>query len=343
MWWNVSVGLATGVIAVAAAVEWQYQRHWKCISATGNPAEVTVTRLLSLLCFFFERERMAATASLCDTQIPVFLRRPLLRVVSRILGADTSEVKDPLEAYASVSDFFSRELREGARPVLSDDPCAVVSPVDATVLATGSIQVSGSRVAQVEVKGTTYSLAGLLGVDPSKSLDGDKVLLYAAFHLGLGDYHRFHSPAGFLVQEGRRFAGEGLPVMPLVTGSVSDVFTMNERLVLSGEWRGGKLHMAAVGAAHVCGIFLDFDKQLNKDLAATPGRYYLDGQCTTSSLPKASDWVPAGEMLGGFRLGSAVVLACEAPRGSEWCIQAGDRVRVGQEILSSAPASGKKQ
>lgn len=286
--------------------------------------------------FFFQRERMAWTASLCDTHLPVFLRVPLLQVVTRILGANASEVRDPLEAYATVGDFFSRELREGSRPVESDDPRVLVSPVDATVLAAGTLEATGSRATQVEVKGTTYSLAGLLGVDPARNLGSDSVLLYAAFHLGLGDYHRFHSPAGFTVQEGRRFAGEGLPVMPLVTGLVSDVFSMNERLVLSGDWHGGKLHMAAVGAAHVRGIFLDFDAVLAKDLVATHGRYYLDGQCTTSCLPEGGEFVAPGAMLGGFRLGSAVVVVCEAPRGSEWRMGAGDRVRVGQEILSSS-------
>merc|ERR1719199_1042723 len=124
---------------------------------------------------------MAWTASLCDTRMPVLLRWPVLRVVAWILGADASEARDPLEAYATVSDFFSRELREGARVIRSDDPRALVSPVDATVLAAGALEAAGSRATQVEVKGTTYSLAGLLGIDPSKNLGDDSVLLYAAF------------------------------------------------------------------------------------------------------------------------------------------------------------------
>jgi phosphatidylserine decarboxylase len=247
---------------------------------------------------------------------------------------DISEVQKPLEAYATIGDFFSRELKEGARTVKCQDPRVLVSPVDATVLAVGTLEASGSRATQVEVKGTTYSLAGLLGADPSKDLGADSVLMYAAFHLGLGDYHRFHSPAQFVVQEGRRFAGEGLPVMPLVTGLVSDVFSMNERLVLSGEWHNGKLHMAAVGAAHVRGIFLDFHTQLAEELVATSGRYYLDGKCTTSCLPKGGELVPPGTMLGGFRLGSAVVMVCEAPRSYQWNVRAGDRVQVGQELIS---------
>lgn len=305
----------------------------KLVFAKGNPAEVKVTRLLSLMFFLFERERMAWAASFCDTHLPRFIRVPVLQIVVRVLGANLSEARDPLDAYATVGDFFSRELREGARVPQSVDPRVIVSPVDATVLATGALEACGSRATQVEVKGTSYSIAGLLGMDPAKSLGRDSVLLYAAFHLGPGDYHRFHSPAKFQVQQGRRFAGEGLPVMPLVTGLVSDVFSMNERLVLSGGWWGGQLHLAAVGAAHVRGIFLDFDAQLARELVPTKGRYYLDGLCTESSLPETNGFVAPGKMLGGFRLGSALVVVAEAPRGSRWAMDAGDRVRVGETIL----------
>lgn len=334
MWSYLWVALWIAAVVAAAVAEWQYHRYSKRISATGNPAEIKVTRLITLLCFFFERERMAWRASFCDTRLPKFLRAPLLRTISMIFGMNVAEAREPLEAYATVGDFFSRKLRKGLRVAQSNDPRALVSPVDATVLAVGVLEAGSSRAAQVEVKGTSYSLTGLLGVDPAKDLGSDSVLLYVAFHLGVGDYHRFHSPTSFCVREGRRFAGEGFPVMPLVTGLVSDVFSMNERLVLSGDWSGGHLHMAAVGAAHVRGIFLDFDTQLAKDLVPTKGRYYLDGQCTTSSLPGDGKVVSPAAMLGGFRLGSAVVIVCEAPKGSRWNMGAGDRVQVGETLLS---------
>lgn len=48
---------------------------------------------------------------------------------------------------------------------------------------------------------------------------------------------------------GTRSKMSGLPVSPLVTGRTNDVFSVNERVVLSGEWSGGRMHLVAVGAA----------------------------------------------------------------------------------------------
>lgn len=273
---------------------------------------------------------------LCDAELPAAARLAVLWVVAKLLGANLEELKQPLESFRTIGDFFARELREGAREICRT-PGAIVSPADARILALGSVTEPGARVAQVSVKGTTFSLPGLLGVDPAKRLEKGRVLMYAAFHLGPGDYHRFHAPAEFEVHEGRRFAGEGLPVSPLCTGVTSDVLSVNERIVLSGEWRNGQMHLVAVGAAHVRGIFLTLDERLSSVLAPSGGLYYLDGKSTAVQLPEGSrrPSVAQGDMLGGFRLGSAVVAVFEAPEGTEWIVQAGDRVRMGQQLLAA--------
>jgi len=339
MWW-VYQGVSFTVVLAAATAEWQYQRFWKQIAAAGNPAEIGFTRLLFLLCLLFDRERMHLVASICDTQLPKLIRVPVLWVVSTVMGCDLSEVKGALDSFPTIGDFFSRELREGSRQI-DAAPGAVVSPADARVLAAGCVSNLNARVAQVQVKGTTFSLPGLLGTDPFIDLPKDRELMYFALHLGPGDYHRFHAPASFTVESGRRFSGEGLPVSPLVTGRANDVFSVNERVVLSGSWSGGRMHLVAVGAAHVRGIFLEFDPHLAKAMAGsgapTDGAYYLDGRVTTAELPKGAGGVTAssGSMMGGFRLGSAVVCVFEAPVGSMWKVKAGERVKVGQQILSS--------
>jgi len=329
--------LAIGVLFVtlAAAVEWQYQRYWKQIAAAGNPAEIGVTRLLFLLCLLFERERAHWIASICDAELPRVIRAPLLWTIAKLLSADISELKAPLDSFASIGDFFSRELREGARQI-DIAPGAVVSPADARVLALGSVSDPNGRVAQVEVKGTTFSLPGLLGTDPMLDLRPGMSLQYVALHLGPGDYHRFHAPAQFRISSGKRFSGEGLPVSPLVTGRANDVLSVNERVVLSGDWSGGRMHLVAVGAAHVRGIFLEVDDRLARELAPSDGLYYLDGRVTCTELPPgaASVQVAPGSMMGGFRLGSAIVCVFEAPADSEWRVAPGDRVRVGQQLFS---------
>lgn len=97
------------------------------------------------------------------------------------------------------------------------------------------------------------------------------------------------------------------------------------------------MHLVAVGAAHVRGIFLDFDEQFAKDMAPSEGMYYLDGCQACMQVPRSSGGLhnAPGTMLGGFRLGSAVVLVFDAPTGSTWRVAPGDRVRVGQQLLSA--------
>ncbi|WFD30215.1 phosphatidylserine decarboxylase [Malassezia sp. CBS 17886] len=91
--------------------------------------------------------------------LPVWFRPYGFRLYAWIFGCNLDEMKDKdLTHYASLGEFFSRELKEGVRPIA---PTALVSPADGTVLHLGVIE--GDRVEQV--KGLTYSLDTFLGID----------------------------------------------------------------------------------------------------------------------------------------------------------------------------------
>ena len=75
---------------------------------------------------------------------------------ARVLGLDLSEAQK--QRFSSMHDCFTRELKDGARPV-SQDVDAMTSPVDAIVGASGPIE--GTRVFQA--KGFPYTLQDLLG------------------------------------------------------------------------------------------------------------------------------------------------------------------------------------
>ena len=62
---------------------------------------------------------------------PVFTRGYV-----RAYGVDLAEAAEPLEAFATFNEFFTRRLREGAR-VVDPEPGAVVSPSDSRVNAIG--------------------------------------------------------------------------------------------------------------------------------------------------------------------------------------------------------------
>ena len=83
-----------------------------------------------------------------------------------LFGCDLTEIEPAdLREYPSLGAFFYRSLAPGTRPIAD---AALVSPADGTVLHFGAVQ--GARVEQV--KGLTYSLDALLGVERPKSRAG---------------------------------------------------------------------------------------------------------------------------------------------------------------------------
>src|SRR4051812_31946113 len=77
-------------------------------------------------------------AWLADSRPPGPLLRAAIRAYVRAYHVDLSEVAEPIASYPSFNAFFTRRLREGARPV---DPGAgvVVSPCDSQLAASGAI------------------------------------------------------------------------------------------------------------------------------------------------------------------------------------------------------------
>ena len=83
-------------------------------------------------------------------------------LIGAFLKGYSPEMHDAREpdphAYGSFNEFFTRALREGARPVAPGDE-VLTSPVDGTVSQAGPIQ--GNQIFQA--KGHDYSLEALLG------------------------------------------------------------------------------------------------------------------------------------------------------------------------------------
>src|SRR5688500_16787071 len=81
-------------------------------------------------------------ARLADARLPRPLLQGLLHAYIRAYGVDMSEVRDPLESFATFNAFFTRHLREGARKVAEGEG-VVVSPADSRVSSIGVIPQSG--------------------------------------------------------------------------------------------------------------------------------------------------------------------------------------------------------
>jgi phosphatidylserine decarboxylase len=109
------------------------------------------------------------------------------------------ELDRPLEAYKSLSDFFSRRLKSGVREI---SPIGLASPADGRILHFG--EITSNSVEQV--KGVQYSLSAFLG--PNEILPTEKKRFYQiVLYLAPGDYHGFHSPVEMKVNTSRHFPG----------------------------------------------------------------------------------------------------------------------------------------
>ncbi|CAG2065957.1 unnamed protein product [Timema podura] len=303
-----------------------------------------------------------------NKEVPTSLRPFFFSSYATLFGCDLQEaVSEDLKSYKSLSEFFCRPLKEGARPI--DQTDCVVSPADGRVLNFGQL-----RTCQVEqVKGVTYSLREFLG-NPiwsnkcrqkqvpvptnrarqvQEGLQGqdchtldeycrnicekeDTTLYQCVIYLAPGDYHRFHSPTEWTVDFRRHFRGELLSVNPKICRLVPNLFSLNERVVYTGRWKHGFFSMTAVGATNVGSIRVYFDPSL-----VTNRRKWSDCEKNHEDLflkdvNNNKIKMKKGEPFGEFRLGSTVVMIFEAPKDFKFKVESGQRTYVGRALSISS-------
>lgn len=55
-----------------------------------------------------------------STPLPRLLRSPIYKAWAYAFKANLDEMKDPIDTYPTLKDFFARPLKEGVRPVVQD-------------------------------------------------------------------------------------------------------------------------------------------------------------------------------------------------------------------------------
>jgi phosphatidylserine decarboxylase len=191
-------------------------------------------------------------------------------------------------------------------------------------------------------------------VSPDKSTS----LYFAVIYLAPGDYHRFHSPTNWVVERRRHFAGELYSVSPYLQRTLPGLFTLNERVVLLGRWRYGFFSYVPVGATNVGSIKINFDRELRTNSLLTdtaadhaaeeatrrgePYMGFAEATYEGASSVLQGHALRRGEEMGGFQLGSTVVLVFEAPSekvengkpisGWHWAVEKGQKIKMGQAL-----------
>ncbi len=185
---------------------------------------------------------------------------------------------------------------------------------------------------------------------PFNTTSSPSRLYYAVVYLAPGDYHRFHSPVSWVCTSRRHFAGELYSVSPYVQRTLPGLFTLNERVVLLGRWKHGFFSYTSVGATNVGSIKINFDKELRTNSLTTdtvadqqaaqaaergePYSGFSEASYEAASKVLGGHALKRGEEVGGFALGSSIVLVFEAPAGDgwKWTVENGQRVKYGEAL-----------
>jgi len=242
---------------------------------------------------------------------------PVTRGFIRLYGVNMSEAEtgDPA-AFTHFNAFFTRALREGARPQQGDED-TLTAPVDGRVSRLGT--VDGDRV--IQAKGIDYSLTTLLGGDRelARTFDGHA---FATLYLAPGDYHRIHMPLAGRLQR-----------MIYVPGRLYSV--ADWRVCCLFETAHGPLGLVLVGAINVAAIETAWAGLITPPRGRDIARWAYDA-ATAPVLQR-------GEEMGRFNMGSTVIVL--APTGYEWNDPRppGTVVRLGEVLALPRPAAATEQ
>lgn len=260
--------------------------------------------------------------SLAASETP-WLRDRLIRRFVAAYGVDLSEAARGIGQFASFNDFFTRELKPGARP-LADSGAFILSPADGAVSQLGPI--SGGRI--IQAKGRDYSVGEILGCSAAEAARFESGR-FMTIYLSPKDYHRVHMPAAGTLQATSYIPGDLYSVNVATAAGVDRLFARNERLSCRFDGPDGHFASVMVGAMIVAGIDTVWPNTFR----------------THASAPVHEDFAgkthefAAGDEMGRFYLGSTVVLLFE-PGRVEWLngLKPGDPLRMGQAIAQRLSA-----
>ena len=145
------------------------------------------------------------------------------------------------QAFNSFNDFFTRKLKNNARPVDTSSTVAV-SPADGKILAYANISNS-----DFIIKGCRFDIFSFLNNArlAQNYLDGTLVII----RLAPFDYHRFHFPINGIVSPITRIDGDYYSVNPLALRKMAEIFCLNKReFTIISNPLFGDVVMTEVGA-----------------------------------------------------------------------------------------------
>ena len=193
--------------------------------------------------------------------------------------------------YKSFNEFFTRPLKDGARPLASSE---WICPVDGAISQCGAIE--HDQIFQA--KGHHYSTRALVGGDATLAAQFQNGQ-FATLYLSPRDYHRIHMPIAGKLLRMIHVPGDLFSVNPTTARGVPGLFARNERVVCEFETEKGPMVLVLVGATIVGSMATVWHGQVNPPRPGTVREWRYDSQIVR---------LQKGEEMGRFLLGSTVVM-----------------------------------
>ncbi|HHY72931.1 MAG TPA: phosphatidylserine decarboxylase [Bacillus bacterium] len=225
------------------------------------------------------------------------ISRHVIPSFAKTFKINEQEYGKDIKEYESLHDFFTRALKNDARPI-DDDPSSVISPVDGYVEDVGEI----STQKNIYVKGQVFSIKEMFGNNLAfAKYDGG---IYMIIYLSPKDYHRIHSPVAGKVISQWELGGKSYPVNKWGLKYGKAPLAKNYRKISEIECEGKSVALAKVGALFINSI----------------------------TLTHKNDLLTKGEEIGYFSFGSTVVLLFEKESIKANEHLKGQFVKMGQKI-----------
>ena len=208
-------------------------------------------------------------------------------------GVNMDEAVNPdIESYTSFNEFFTRPLRDGARPLAAAD---FICPVDGAISQFGDID--DHQIFQA--KGHKFTTAELVGGDAQLASHFQHGS-FANLYLSPKDYHRIHMPCDGRLRRMIYVPGALFSVNPTTARGIPGLFARNERVVCVFESpEHGPFVMTLVGATIVGSMETVWHGQVNPPRAPKICEWRYDDQQIV---------LKKGEEMRRFLLGSTVVM-----------------------------------
>lgn len=244
--------------------------------------------------FFLPQHLISRAAGKLANSRWIWLKNTLIKAFIKRYKVNMSEAAiEDYRAYPTFNQFFTRELKPDARPLVSH-PNVAVCPADGVVSQAGKIK----QGRMFQAKGHYFNLVELLGGSQAKSLpfwNGS----YATIYLAPKDYHRVHMPFAGQLEEMVYIPGRLFSVNPATTQAIPRLFARNERMVAFFSTAIGEMAVIMVGAIIVASIETSWGGLIS------PAR---QREIQTIRYTNENIFLNKGDELGKFQVGSTAIV-----------------------------------